>query len=473
MTGGGRPASARRARAKLRFMVKAGAARQASGAAFLVDHMLGDWVMAHKPATNRRLIMAGIIGNVMEWYDFAVYGYFAIVIGKLFFPSDDPSVSLIAAYGAFAAGFLARPIGGLLLGRLGDLIGRRHVLIVSILCMALPTFLMGALPTQAEIGIMAPLLLVLLRIIQGLSVGGEFTSSSVFLAERAQAGQRGLLTSWSIWGAVLGILLGSLVGTLLTGTLDDQQILRWGWRVPFLIGPLLALLGLILRRGLLDEPGQGVEPGDSAAQGAARPKAPLVSLLTENFPDVLRIVCLNIANGVGFYLVFVYSVSYMKGIDKLDGSLAFEINSFNMALLLLVLPAGAWLSDRWGRKPLLAAGLLILAVGALPAFILIHSQDWRAVTLGQFILASGVGLLAGSVCVTNVEMLPRHNRCTGVALSYNLAVGVFGGTAPLMAAWMITAGGNPIAPGYYLLAVALLGLATLFFVKESAHRPLP
>lgn len=200
--------------------------------------------------SSRRNILGGVVGNVMEWYDFAIYGYFATVIGKQFFPSEDPAVSVIAAFGAFAAGFLARPLGGLLLGSLGDLIGRRQVLMVSIFCMAVPTVLLGLLPSHEHLGVMAPILVVLLRIIQGLSVGGEYTSSAVFLAEHAPAHRRGFLASWSAWGTILGILIGSGVGAVVTSVLDDAQITAWGWRVPFVMGGILAVVGFVLRRGL-------------------------------------------------------------------------------------------------------------------------------------------------------------------------------------------------------------------------------
>lgn len=405
-----------------------------------------------------KIIASGIVGNVMEWYDFAIYGYFAIVIGQKFFPSDDPSVSVIAAFGAFAAGFLARPLGGVLLGRLGDVVGRPQVLMISIFMMAIPTMLMGLLPSHEHIGIAAPILVVLLRVVQGLSVGGEYTSSSVFLAEHAPVEKRGFLTSWSTWGAVAGILVGSGVGAIFTNLLTPEQISDWGWRIPFLMGGSIAVLGLWLRRGLKDH-----EPPKEGT-------APVTSLVRDHLGPLGRIIGVNAGNGVAFYLVFVYSVTYMKEIDQLAGDIAFDLNTAAMALLLLVMPFSAWLSDRIGRKPLMLLGLGGVVLGAVPCFMLMHSTDPMTIFAGEAILAVLVGIYSGPIAAANVEQLPRDVRCTGSAVSYNLAVGIFGGTTPMIAAWLIRATGNEIAPAYYLLAFALVSFIAAFTYVEKSKQ---
>ncbi len=215
--------------------------------------------MSQQPATasRQKIILAGLVGNVMEWYDFAVYGYFATVIGRLFFPSEDPAVSLIAAFGAFAAGFLVRPLGGLVFGRIGDLVGRRRAMTLSMMAMALPTVLMACLPTYETIGIAAPILIVLLRIVQGLSVGGEYTGSIIFLVEQAPKDSRAMNAIWGLWGAVLGILIGSGMGDVLSSVLSDEQIMAWGWRLPFLVGILVAATGYLVRNSLQVEESVG------------------------------------------------------------------------------------------------------------------------------------------------------------------------------------------------------------------------
>lgn len=411
-------------------------------------------------AKRGKVIASGIIGNVMEWYDFAIYGYFAIVIGQTFFPSDDPSISVIAAFGAFAAGFLARPLGGVLLGRLGDVVGRPQVLMISIFMMAIPTMIMGLLPGHEHIGIAAPILVVLLRVIQGLSVGGEYTSSSVFLAEHAPDEKRGFLTSWSTWGAVAGILVGSGVGAVFTNLLTEEQITEWGWRIPFLMGGSIAVLGVWLRRGLKDK-----EPMKEGS-------APVTSLVRDHLGPLGRIIGVNAGNGVAFYLVFVYSVTYMKEIDNLAGDVAFDLNTAAMFLMLLVMPLSAWLSDRIGRKPLMLLGMGGVALGAIPCFMLMHSTDPMTIFAGEAILAVLVGIYSGPIAAANVEQLPHAVRCTGTAVSYNLAVGLFGGTTPMIAAWLIRSTGNEIAPAYYLLAFAIVSFLAVIPYKEKARLPL-
>ena len=417
----------------------------------------------HAPTgmSQNRVIMGGLAGNVLEWYDFAVYGYFATVIGQKFFPSEDPSVSLIAAFGAFAAGFLARPFGGLLLGRLGDVVGRRQVLMISVFCMAIPTVMLGLLPSYEHIGIAAPILVVLLRIIQGLSVGGEYTSSSVFLAEHAPPTARGLMASWSSWGAVLGVLTGSGVGALFTTILSPDQISDWGWRIPFLMGAGVAGVGLMLRRGLAAE----VPPAEGTA--------PVTTLFRDHLGTVARVVGLNVGvSGVAFYMVFVYSVTYIKTIDDLSGEIAFDLNTAAMALMLMIMPISAYFSDKVGRKGLLLAGLGGVLLGAVPCFMLIHSTDPTHIFMGLAILAIFIGLFIGPIAATNVEQFPREVRCTGLAISYNLGVGIFGGTTPMISAWLIRETGDPISPAYYLMAVVLISFLTALTVKDLAKQPL-
>ena len=241
-----------------------------------------------KAPSHARIVAAGIVGNILEWYDFAVYGYFASVIGHLFFPSADPSISLIAAFGAFAAGFLVRPLGGLVFGRIGDLMGRKTALTLSVLAMAVPTVLIGLLPTYELIGIAAPIAIVILRIIQGLSVGGEYTTSLVFLAEHAPKGRRALNASWGIWGASAGILLGSGVGSIVTSVVDSADLLEWGWRIPFLLGGLVALNGYLIRHALHVEPPVIVT------------NKPVLDAFSKHGGAVLRVALLDIGVGVGF-----------------------------------------------------------------------------------------------------------------------------------------------------------------------------
>ncbi|MEQ8698466.1 MAG: MFS transporter [Bauldia litoralis] len=407
-------------------------------------------------APKSRVIFAGLIGNVMEWYDFAVYGYFASVIGQLFFPSADPAVSLIAAFGAFAAGFLVRPLGGIVFGRVADRVGRKRALTLSVIAMAVPTVLIGVLPTYETIGLAAPVAIVLLRIIQGLSVGGEYTCSLVFLAERAQTGRRAFYAIWGFWGAVAGILLGSGVGAVLTNVVDSQTVVDWAWRLPFLLGSLVAITGLLVRRAIQAEP-----PAGDAVQ-------PVRDTFSVHRNSVIRVIFLNVANGVSFYAAFVYAVTYIKTIDNLPERIAFNLNTAAMAILLVVAPLAAMLADKIGRRPLIIAGAAVIAIGAIPLFMMIHNTDPAIIFLGELGFVIGVGLLNGGLAGANVELISPPVRCTGLAFAYNAAIGYFGGTTPLIAAWLIASTGNPIAPAYWIAGCGVVTLATaLFFLRET------
>lgn len=404
-----------------------------------------------------RIILVGLMGNVMEWYDFAVYGYFAMVIGDQFFPATDPAVSLIASFGAFAAGFLMRPIGGLVFGRIGDLVGRQRAMLVSVMAMAVPTVLMSLLPTYGTVGIAAPLVLVGLRIIQGLSVGGEFTSSLIFLAEHAPSGRRSLTAIWGNWGAVLGILLGSGVGLWVTEWLTEAQVQAWGWRVPFALGGLLALVAWLVRRGLhVDLP-------------PIRSESPVRDVFTRYRGAILRVALLNVGTGVAFYTVFIYAVSYIRNIDHLTESVALELNTISMSTLLLLLPVVAWMSDRWGSRGILTLANTLLVLLSYPLFQLIHSSDPDLILMGELGFAVLVALGTGGILVLNASLIPAPVRCTGLGFAYNASMGLFGGTTPLIAAWLIKVTDNPLAPAYWLLTAAIVSLLTLLLWVPKGH----
>src|SRR5262245_16203473 len=268
---------------------------------------------AHLPV---RLIAAGTVGNIMEWYDFAVYGYFAATIGQHFFPTGDATTSLIAAFGVFAAGFLMRPLGGVVFGHIGDKVGRKAAMTISVLAMAIPTFLIGILPGYATLGPAAAVLLVLLRMIQGLSVGGEYTTSIVFLVEGAGRKHQGFAGSWSGFGAVGGILLGSAVGTLVTLAFSQEAVQRLAWRLPFLVGLFIGLAGLYVRRHV---------PAGHTPTEHTRGHSPVWEALRSEWRTILRIGLLNVINGIGFYIAFVFLVTYMQTIGGLREAAALEI----------------------------------------------------------------------------------------------------------------------------------------------------
>jgi MHS family proline/betaine transporter-like MFS transporter len=405
---------------------------------------------------TRRVIAAGTIGNVLEWYDFAIYGYFAAAIGKHFFPHEDPLAQLLSAFGVFALGYLARPIGGVVIGHIGDRFGRRAALTFSVAAMAIPTFLIGLLPGYAAIGVLAPVALTLLRTIQGLSVGGEYTSSMVFLVEHAPEGRRGLMGALISCGAAGGILLGSAVGATFASCMSADALEAWGWRIPFLIGLLVGLAGYFLRRHLHD-----------IALPERRERAPIVETLQDHWPTVLRFAGLSVFNAVGFYVSFVYLVSWLQVADGIPPDRALEINSLSMALLLPVMIATGLMADRFGRKPFLLIACGLAFVGAIPFFWLLNHHSVLDAQLGQLGLMLTIGLFCAVQPTIMVETAPPHVRCTAVALGYNICLGIIGGMTPLVATWLVERTGNETAPAYLIMAAAVVSFVAILTLRET------
>jgi MHS family proline/betaine transporter-like MFS transporter len=408
-------------------------------------------------ASRRRTIVAGIAGNVMEWYDFAVYGYFAPTIGAHFFPADSQVASLLSAFGVFAAGFLMRPFGGMVFGHVGDRFGRKTALLASVAAMAIPTFCIGVLPDHAQIGVAASVLMVALRLVQGLAVGGEYTSSVVYLAEGAPPARRGFMASWSVFGAVAGILLGSAAGALVTSLFSPAAMHAWGWRLPFLLGISVGLAGVVIRRHLVE----------TAPAAHATPTAPVIEAFRAHWPAMLRVAGFNVLNGVSFYLLFVYGPTWLTEVVQLDAGRALQINTVSMVVLLVLIPLAGALSDRVGRKPPLVAACALLFVLAWPLFWLMHHPDPRLALAGQVAFALPIALFIGVGPVAMTELFPARVRCSAVSIGYNLALALFGGTTPLVATWLIDATGDPLAIAWYLMAAAAVSLAVIVGLRET------
>ena len=407
----------------------------------------------------RRVIVAGMIGNVLEWYDFAVYGFFATAIGQQFFPHQDRVAQLLSAFGIFALGYLMRPLGGAVTGHIGDRFGRRAALTFSVAAMAIPTFLIGLLPGYGTLGLLAPIALTLLRMVQGLSVGGEYTSSMVFLVEQAPDGRRGLMGALAVCGAIAGILLGSAVGAAFAANMSAAALQTWGWRIPFLLGLVVGVIGYVLRRHM---PETIAKP---------RERAPIVETLHDHWRVVLGFASLSVFMAVGFYVNFVYLVSWLQHADHFAPARALEINTFSMAVLTVVTVVSGLLADRFGRKPLLLLATMLGFIGALPLFWLLdHPSIWLA-QLGQLSLALIVGLYAGTQPAILVETAPLQVRCTAVALGYNISLGVIGGLTPLVASWLVARTGDEIAPGFLMMAAAAVSFVTILRFPETYRTP--
>jgi MHS family proline/betaine transporter-like MFS transporter len=413
------------------------------------------------PAPTRKVIAAGMIGNVLEWYDFAIYGYFAASIGRHFFPREDAVAQLLAAFGVFALGYLVRPIGGALIGHIGDRYGRRAALTVSVTAMAVPTFLMGLLPGYQTLGLLAPVALILLRMVQGLSVGGEYTSSMVFLVERAPAGHRGWMGAFICCGTTVGILLGSGVGAATAAMMTTETLDAWGWRIPFLLGIVVGVAGFILRRHVIE-----------AAPAARGERSPIVETLRDHWRLVVRLAGLSVFNAVSFYVMFVYVASWLQTADGISPAHALEINTISMMILLPALLASGRLSDRFGRKPVLMASTALTVVVALPLFWVIYHPSPALILLGQMGFGLLIGLYGGTQATAMVESAPRRIRCTAVALGYNVCLGVIGGLTPLVATWLVARTGDELAPAYLIMVAAAVSCFAAWCMKETYRTPL-
>ncbi len=411
---------------------------------------------------RRRVVAAGISGNVLEWYDFAVYGYFAPIIAERFFPSSSPTASLLAAYGAFAAGFLMRPLGGFLFGHLGDRLGRRTTLILSVALMAGPTFLIGLLPDHADIGVAAAALMILMRMLQGLAVGGEYTTSVVYLVEQAPPGRRGYYGSWSLFGCIGGILLGSAVGAFVH-TIWAAEVHDWAWRLPFLAGLAVGLTGFILRQGL---------PESLADQDKETHKLPLARAVSQEGPAMARVIGISVVNAVAFYMIFIYITVFLERQVGLSAATALDVNTVSMIAMLAMIPLFARLSDRVGRKPLLAASAFGLLVLSYPLLWVMHHPDAMTIFLGQFGFSILVGCYLSVQPTAMAEMFSPSVRCSGMAVAYNLTLGIVGGTTPMVCTYLIEKTGDDLFIAWYLMAAAAVSLAVVLTLKETAKAPL-
>ena len=412
------------------------------------------------PRAVRRGVIAGVVGNVLEWYDFALFGFFALQIGTHFFPADDPTASLLAAFGTFAAGFVMRPIGGALFGWVGDRFGRKQALIWSVMAMAFPSFLIGVLPSEASIGLAAPILLLVFRLLQGLAVGGEYMASAVFLVEGAEAGRRGWMGSWGPLGATAGTLLGSAAGTIVNVTMSPEAVMAYGWRIPFIVGLAVGLGGLAIRRHFVER-----VPHQAPA------KSPLAEAFRLHWRAMLHLMSLIAGICVGFYTVFVYATTWLAQVTDLPARTAFGINTLAMAVSLFVLLAAGWASDRLGRRPVLLVTAGALALLAYPLMALMARGEPAGVLAGHLGLAVLVAANGGAIPATMAELAPWRVRCTVLSVAYNAGMALLGGTTPLVAEWLLTRTGVTLAPAMYLAGAAAVACVGAFLLPATPrHR---
>ncbi|AWN42844.1 MFS transporter [Methylobacterium durans] len=415
-------------------------------------------------SSRRRAIVAGAIGNLLEWYDFAAYGYFSTAIGLNFFPSDNHTTSLLSAFAVFAAAFFVRPIGGVVFGHVGDRYGRKPALLLSAGLMTVSTFAMGCLPTYETAGLLAPILLVALRLCQGLSVGGEYTSSAIFLAEAADPRRRGLTGSFAGIGAASGILVGSIVGAVVTGLLTPDEVREWGWRLPFLFGIGLGGFIFVLRRHLSE---QQVDETFAEDRAPKDDRSPLRTAIENDGSAMVRAFAMILGLAVSNYVVFVYLATYLHTVIGLSQSTALLINSIAMAVTTICLPVMGALSDRFGRKRVLVVTVSNLVLLSWPLFLLLGGGQPVPILFGQIVFAVLVAGYGAVIPVALVEMFGHGSRCTALAISYNAAMALAGGTAPMVAAWIVHRLQIVAGPGLYIAVLALVSLAAVLTMRDK------
>ncbi len=412
---------------------------------------------------NRRTIAAGTIGTILEWYDFGIYAFLATVLAKYFFPTADPTVSLIAAFGVFASGYLMRPVGAVVLGHIGDRVGRRPALILAVAVMGAATAAIAVVPTYETIGLAAPILLTMLRLLQGVAVGGEYTGSVVFLFEAAPPHRQALVSGAALASGVVGVLCASGAAALLTNLLDTDAFTDWGWRLLYAPAPLLGVVGVLLRRRIGDT---------DIDRGAEERGVPIVAVLRDYRPALLKVMGLTAINAVGNYTVFIYGSTYLQTVAGLSPAMALDINTATTAILLVLILSFAWLADRIGRRPVMIFGALGSVVCTYPLFVLFGTGSPLLAFVAQVGFAVCIGAVGGGAAATMCALFPRAVRYTGVSVGYGLTFGVLGGTAPLVATSLIDVTGNHLSPAFYMMLAAAITLIALWRIPETKDRPL-
>ncbi|MBR8149172.1 glycine betaine/L-proline transporter ProP [Burkholderia vietnamiensis] len=424
-------------------------------------------------AILKRAVGAMAFGNAMEWFDFGVYSYIAVTLGKVFFPSSSPSAQLLATFGTFAAAFVVRPLGGMVFGPLGDRIGRQRVLAATMIMMAVGTFAIGLIPSYASIGIMAPVLLLVARLVQGFSTGGEYGGAATFIAEFSTDKRRGFMGSFLEFGTLIGYTLGAATVALLTATLSHDALLSWGWRVPFFIAGPLGLVGLYIRIKLEETPAFKKEALACEADERARPKQSFGTLLVEQWRPLLQCVGLVLIFNVTDYMALSYLPNYLSATLHFN-----ETHGLFMVLIvmLLMMPMTLYaghLSDRIGRKPVMMFGCVGLLVLSVPALMLIRTGGMLPVFGGMLIYGTLLSTFTGVMPSALPALFPTRIRYGALAIGFNVSVSLFGGTTPLVTAWLVDRTGDLMMPAYYLMGASFIGIVSVLALRESARRPLP
>ena len=416
---------------------------------------------------NKQSIIASSMGNSIEWYDFALFIYLGPVMAQLFFPAHNPAVSTLSWLCVFALGFICRPLGGILLGHFGDRVGRSHVLRYSIGLIALPTLLISFLPTYSQIGIIAPIVLVLLRLIQGICIGGEYAGIMIYLAEMSPRKHRALITSFAATGANLGLLIGISLAYCLQHYLNDLAFHQYGWRIAFFVGGVLGFIILILRARILE-----TASFSELIEKNLLVKIPFMTCLKKDFYLIFKIIGLISFGGVLFYTTFTYINYYLLEYTHLSLKHITLLQTVMIALMLFLVPFFGWLCDKLGQKAMyiIFCSISILIINTI--FHTIQQHNYGDIVVALVILTILSSMEQATTLIAVIEMVPKPTRYTTIALAYNLGFILFGGITPLIMSFLIKILATIYAPSFYLMVTALLTLliAILFVKKTPLHQ---
>lgn len=409
--------------------------------------------------------VAGATGNMLEWFDFAIYGYFATALGKVFFPASDPTLQTVASFGIFAIGYLARPIGSLILGPVGDLLGRRKMMIWSIMIMGVASFMVALLPSYAQVGAIAAYALLFLRMTQGFSIGGEYTGSMVYAAEASPQGKEGLMSGIAHAGALLGFFLGSLTAALTAFVFGESAVNDWAWRLPFLLGALVAIAGWKLRAHMPETLETAIEHKISSKE--------LFTLIAMRLKEValgwrtlVQIAALISFSNVLFYVQFVYFVDYAA---KHGGSMQ-SANTVATAIQFIGIPLvvlGGWLADKIGRVKITWYATWAGAILCIPAILASQLGGVIGLAIGQVLIVAPVMLLFGAQGVLISRLVKPEQRCSVFAIGYSLAVAIFAGTAPMVTAWLLEINAWTWGPAAYCFIYAIPAIYALHSLRNE------
>jgi MHS family proline/betaine transporter-like MFS transporter len=423
------------------------------------------------PGSTRKVAVAGAIGTFVEYYDFTSYGLMAVTLAAVFFPGADPTASLLSTLAVFAAAFVLRPLGGVVLGHLGDRYGRQPVLALAVVVMAVSSFLIGVLPGYATAGVAATVLLVLLRALQGLSAGGEIGGAATYVAEWSPTGRRGFLCSSTQLGNLLGVLFGTILVATLHAALSEDAMQSWGWRIPFLISLPLGLIGLYIRRRL-DETPEFERLRRQSDVPIERQTPPFLAAVVHNWRGVARVAGFSVGSFAAYYVVYVYGSTFLQREAGLSATAAGWCGTGTLILAAVTVMLWGRLSDRVGRRPVLLGAFSAMALLAYPSFVLMSTGNAVLGFVGLALLGLCEAAVMGTILSTYTELFGTRSRFTGFSLGYNLGSILTGGTAPYIATWLIGVTGDARAPGVFLVVAALVSVATALTLRETAHHAL-